>query len=137
MTVTRSTTDASESTDVVERYLREVLGGSGPSTSEQLIANEVLRQRADRFRTAFPDLEVSPHLIVADGDYVAVHLSGRATHRGIFQGVPATGRTWTATCSALFRVESGQIADYWINWDQLSILEQLGAHTRPLDQPLK
>ena len=132
MNVAAPTNVASDSRAVVERYLREVLGGSGPATSEELISNAVLRQRADIFRAAFPDLLVRPHLIVVDGEYVAVHLSGRATHRGLFQGVPATGRTWTASCSALFRVLHGQIADFWINWDQLAILEQLGAHSRPL-----
>jgi predicted ester cyclase len=131
MTLTTPTTVASDPREVVERYLSEVLGGSGPATSAQLIANEALRQRADLFRAAFPDLLVRPHVIVVDGEYVAVHLSGRATHRGPFQGVAPTGRTWTASCSALFRVRHGQIADYWMNWDQLAILEQLGAQTRP------
>lgn len=123
--------DSADARAVVERYLREVLGGDGPSTTEQLTSNETLRQKVESFRTAFPDLLVSPHLILADGDHVAVHISARATHRGIFQGVPATGRSWTASCSAFFRVDHGLIADYWINWDLLAILEQLGAVARP------
>lgn len=116
---------------VVERYLQEVLGGAGPATSEQLISNEALRQKVNAFRAAFPDLSVRPHLILADGEHVAVHLSGRGTHSGLFQGVPPTGRSWTASCSALYRVQQGRIADFWINWDLLAILEQLGALTRP------
>jgi predicted ester cyclase len=116
---------------VVERYLQEVLCGAGPATSEQLVSNEALRQKVTAFRAAFPDLSVNQHLLVADGEHVAVHLSGRATHSGFFQGVPPTGRSWTASCSALFRVEHGRIADFWINWDLLGILEQLGALTRP------
>lgn len=117
--------------DIVKRYLREVLGGEGPGTVEELIAGEAVRANVTAFRAAFPDLSVVTHLVVGDGELVAVHLSGRATHRGIFQGVPATGRTWTASCTALFRVEDGRISDAWVNWDLLAILEQLGAIRRP------
>ena len=115
---------------VVERYLLEVLGGTGPATADELVANAGLRQRVAAFRVAFPDLSIVPHLLLASDDFVAVHASGRGTHRGVFQGVPASGRTWTASCTALYRVENGRICDYWINWDLLAILEQLGAVDR-------
>jgi steroid delta-isomerase-like uncharacterized protein len=118
---------------VVERYLHEVLNGQGPATSADLVSNEAFRQRVETFRSAFPDLVVIPQVTVANGEYVAVHALGRATHRGIFQGVPPTGRTWSATCSALYRVEDGRIADFWVNWDLLAILEQLGAIRRSAD----
>lgn len=118
---------------VVERFLREVLSGQGPAGPAELISNESFRRRMETFRAAFPDLVVTPQLIVADGEYVAVHATGRGTHRGIFQGVPPTGRSWTASCSALYRVADGRIADFWINWDLLAILEQLGAVRRPPD----
>ncbi len=127
----KSSAVALDSRAVVERYLREVLGGAGPATSEQLISNDALRQKVHSFKAAFPDLSVRPHLVLADGEHVAVHLSGRATHSGFFQGVPPTGRCWTASCSALFRVREGRIVDFWINWDTLTILDQLGALTRP------
>lgn len=116
--------------DVVLRYVQEVLSGQGPATSRDLVSNETFRQRVETFRSAFPDLVVIPHVVVSNGEYVAVHASGRGTHRGIFQGVPPTGRTWSATCSALYRVENGRIADFWVNWDLLTILEQLGAIQR-------
>jgi steroid delta-isomerase-like uncharacterized protein len=124
-------TATSDARTIVERYLREILNGERPTTSDELISNETFRQRVEAFRRSFPDLVVTPQVVVASGDYVAVHLSGRATHRGIFQGVPATGRAWSATCSAVYRVEDGRIADFWVNWDVLAILEQLGAVQRP------
>ena len=122
-----------DSQRVVERFLREVLSGQGPASTSELVSNEAVRQRMESFRAAFPDLVVMTHLIVANGEYVAVHATGRGTHRGIFQGVRPTGRSWTATCSALYRVADGRIADSWINWDLLAILEQLGAVRRPAD----
>jgi len=129
--MTRLPDDAGDARRVVERYLDEVLNGHRPASSEELISSETFRQRVEMFRRSFPDLVVTPQVMVANGDYVAVHLTGRATHRGIFQGVPATGRAWSATCSAVYRVEDGRIADFWVNWDVLAILEQLGAVQRP------
>jgi predicted ester cyclase len=82
------------------------------------------------FLAAFPDLEVETNLIVSDGDLVAVNLTGRGTHERTFQGVPPTGRQWAATCSAFYRVTDGRIADSWVNWDLLAILEQVGGVRR-------
>lgn len=116
---------------VVERYMRDVLSGGRPDSADGLVGSDGLRKRVDAFRAAFPDLVVTPHLVVSDGEYVGVHASGRGTHRGIFQGVPASGRSWTASFTGLYRVEHGKISDFWINWDLLGILEQLGAIQRP------
>jgi predicted ester cyclase len=115
---------------VVERYVAEVLNGHDLAALGELVADETLKQRVRLFLDAFPDLEVETNLAAREGDLVAVNLTGRATHKGIFQGIPATGRRWDATCSAFFRVDNDQIADFWINWDELGILEQLGGVRR-------
>lgn len=115
---------------VVERYLDEVLNGHDLAALEELVADETLKQRVQRFLEAFPDLEVTTNLVVADAELVAVNLTARGTHEGTFQGVPPTGRRWAATCSAFYRVADGRIADSWMNWDLLGILEQLGGVRR-------
>jgi predicted ester cyclase len=106
---------------VVERYLEG---------AEELLADETLRQRNQAFRSAFPDAEVTVKRVVAEGDLVAVHLTGRGTHLGTFQGCPPTGRAWSATCTAIYRVEARRIAEAWINWDWLAVMEQLGCVQR-------
>jgi predicted ester cyclase len=115
---------------VVERYLHEVLEGAGPASPEDLISNETLRQQALALRRAFGDLVVTTNVVVETDAYAAVHFSARGLHRDTFQGVRPTGRPWTASCSAVFRVEAGRIADFWINWDVLAILEQIGGLQR-------
>jgi len=107
--------------DVVERHL---------AGEEDLLADETLRQREQAFRTAFPDAQVTAEVVVADGELVSAHLTGRGTHLGTFQGCPPTGREWTASCTAIYRVASGRIAEAWINWDWLSVMEQLGTVER-------
>jgi predicted ester cyclase len=115
---------------VVERYLDEVLNGADPRSAPELIANEMFDQRVASLRSAFPDLRVKTHHLLAEADLVAVHLTGRGTHLGLFQGCPPTGREWTATCTAIYRVKAGRIADFRVNWDLLSIMEQLGCIER-------
>ena len=117
---------------VVERFVTEVLAGNapGPGAVDALVANAELRQRADRLRRAFPDLDVQTVVLLAEGDLVAGHFVGRGTHLGLYQGVPPTGRRWETCWTAVYRIETGRIADAWVTWDHLSLLEQLDAVER-------
>ncbi len=116
--------------DVVARYLSEVLAGERPESAEELLANDELVRRTNRLRNAFPDLEIETHVLLAEGDLVAAHLVGRGTHLGLYQGVPATGRACEARCTAVYRIEETRIAEAWVTWDNLSLMEQLGAVER-------
>jgi predicted ester cyclase len=111
----------SEPRQVVERYLEG---------DEDLLADVTLRKRAEAFRSAFPDARVTAEQVLADKDLVCVHLTGSGTHLGTFQGCPPTGREWIATCTAIYRIEAGRIAEAWINWDWLAVMEQLGCVQR-------
>ena len=116
---------------VIERYLHEVLPNARTGPADEIVADANLRQSLESFRRAFGDLGVTPNVFVSVEDHVAVHLSAHGIHRGIFQGVPPTGRPWTAGCSAVYRVDRGRIVDSWVTWDALAILEQIGAVRRP------
>jgi predicted ester cyclase len=115
-----------ESKEVVERFLRDVLNGGDREACGRLIGNELLKQRVACLRAAFPDLRTTTHRVLAERDLVAVHLTGRGTHQGMFQGCPATGREWSASCTAIYRIEHGRIVDFSDNWDWLGVMEQLG-----------
>lgn len=115
---------------VVSRYVSDVLVGGDAEAAERLIASEPLRQRMLAFRAAFPDLAVETDLLIAEGDLVAMRATGRGRHIGTFQGIAPTGRTWTATCTALYRVQANAIVEAWVQWDLLAILEQIGGVRR-------
>lgn len=117
-------------TDVVRRFLDELQAGTDRAAIAALVSDPGLRTRVTSFHTAFPDLRVATHLLIARDDLVAVHLTGRATHQGTFQGVPPTGRPWSATCTAIYRVTDGRISESWVDWDKLAIVEQIGGFTR-------
>ena len=90
------------------------------------------------FRTAFPDLKISPEAMVADADNVAIAYTVTGTQNGPFQGIPATGKKIKARGLQIAKFNSdGQIVERWGSSDQLGILEQIGA-TKPtttLNQP--
>jgi predicted ester cyclase len=115
---------------VVERYVAEVLSGARLESADELIANEELRHRTRSFRSAFPDLKVEALVLLAEKELVAGHFVGRGTHLGLFQGVPPTGCTWEARCTAVYRVVKGRVDEAWVTWDQLAVMEQLEAVER-------
>lgn len=115
---------------VVERYVTEVLTGPGGLAADEVVASSVLAQRSARLRVAFPDLEVRTVVLLAERDLVAGHFEARGTHRGLFQGVPPTGRRCETSWTAVYRIEDGRIADAWGTWDLLSLMEQLAAVER-------
>ena len=121
---------AGEASGVVQRYLDCVLVGGEPDMASELVADPGLRRSAAGLRSAFPDLSISSLVLANSDEMAAVHAAARGTHRGIFQGVPPTGRGWTASFTGIYRVQGGRIVDSWETWDLLGILEQIGGVRR-------
>jgi steroid delta-isomerase-like uncharacterized protein len=74
----------------------------------------------------FPDLMIIVDDLIAEGDKVVARLTARGTHQGAFRGIPPTGRVVTWTGIRIFRIAEGKIVEHWANWDDLSLLQQLG-----------
>ena len=91
---------------IVVRYNKEFIEKGDMSVFEDTVAADIVNhtpqqgQAADRasvahffnemLRPAFPDLKVTIHDQVAEGDEVVTRKSYTGTHRGTFLGVPAT-----------------------------------------------
>ena len=69
-------------------------------------------------------------MVVADGDYIVQYgvRHGR-WHGGRFMGFDAAPGDYSRGCAAMYRFESGQIAERWAMRDDLTMLRQLGALT--------
>ena len=78
-------------------------------------------------RSAFSDIRISRDDTIAEGDRVVDRWTFRGTHTGEFLGIPATGKTVTVTGIDIFRIANGRLAELWQSWDQLGMLQQLGA----------
>ena len=84
--------------------------------------------------TAFPDLHVTLHDIVAEGDRVAVRWSFTGTHKGEMPGnppLPATGKQIEVHAMAFHRVAGDKLAETWVNFELMGMLMQLGVVPTP------
>lgn len=90
----------------------------GPEGEKQLI-------RA--YKSAFPDATLEIEDTVADDDRVAVRWTATGTHEGEFMGVEPTGNEVEIDGFEINRIEDGRIAESWVLFDSLGILEAIGA----------
>jgi predicted ester cyclase len=95
-----------------------------------------LRQACAGALAAFPDMQVSVDLMLAEGDLVAGRYTFRGTHLGEFvvpgHRFPPSGTQVTLTATTISRVVAGQIAEDWEDQDLFGLLQQLGATLAPL-----
>ena len=79
------------------------------------------------FRDAFPDLHITIDEIAAQSDRATARVTFRGTHRGEFQGIPTTGKTFTMGAIGILRFERATVVEHWAVLDLLGLLQQLGA----------
>ena len=82
-------------------------------------------------RTAFPDIHWTIHEMVSEGDKVVSRFHWTGTHRALFVGIPATGKSVLVHGVVIDRLEQGRMADSRILMDTLSLMQQLGVIPAP------
>jgi steroid delta-isomerase-like uncharacterized protein len=78
------------------------------------------------YRTGAPDIHFTIEDQVAEGDKVVTRYTTTGTHQGNFMGIAPTGKRLRVTGIAIVRFEGGKIAEDWVNWDALGLMQQLG-----------
>jgi predicted ester cyclase len=69
---------------------------------------------------------------IVDGDFLASRWAAEGRYRGGLPGATApAGTPVTYGGADIFRLENGQIAEYWVSADALHLMVQLGAVTIP------
>ncbi len=134
-----------ENTTLVVRYLKVALAAarSGDFTAADGIVAEdasfhdpgsfapsacsAHRRRWQALVSAFAELAFDVHDLIGAGDRVIARWSIRGIHGGEFAGVAPTGREVAMAGITIYRVEDGKIAEAWSSYDELGMLEQLGA----------
>jgi steroid delta-isomerase-like uncharacterized protein len=84
------------------------------------------KKRATLYRTAFPDLHLTIEDVIAEGETVMTRWSCRGTHRGDLNGIEPTGKQFAISGVTVARVSDGKIAEGYVNWDALGLMQQLG-----------
>ena len=81
---------------------------------------------ARTYRSAFPDIDFTLEAVLAEDDHVALRWSSSQTQRGPYLGVAPFGTRVTMTALQMFRFSEGKIAEVWIMFDPLNVMQQLG-----------
>jgi steroid delta-isomerase-like uncharacterized protein len=78
------------------------------------------------WKLAFPDLKMTVVQEIAEGDLVTVLWTGTGTNTGLGNGLPATGKSGKIRGITIWRIVNGKIVEEWSEFDQLTIMKQLG-----------
>ena len=94
-----------------------------------------LRQAAETWLKAFPDLNATIEEMIAEGERVVSRLVWRGTHRGVWEygvygPVQPTGSTFEVVAVNIVRIADGYIAEEWEVFDYLALARQLGEMAR-------
>jgi steroid delta-isomerase-like uncharacterized protein len=79
------------------------------------------------FYDAFPDWRHHVEDLFSSGTRVVARAADHGTHRGDFQGIPATGRTITLGQIAIYEIADGRIVEAWEQADVAGLMAQLTA----------
>ena len=74
----------------------------------------------------FPDSVQTIRHVVAEENLVSVWATYEGTQQGPMGPFPPTGRRARFDFAAVFRVDNGKIAEWWVTWDNVNVLRALG-----------
>jgi steroid delta-isomerase-like uncharacterized protein len=94
---------------------------------EDLRGIEEAKRFVSSFLGAFPDVSFSVEDLIAEGNKVVSRYTVRGTHRGETEEFgPPTGRQLEQEGITIHLIADGKIVEEWNQYDNLSILQQLG-----------
>jgi predicted ester cyclase len=111
--------------DVIERlFSRDFRHHFAPPTRPGL---EGFKDIGRMMNHAFPDVVVTEEDLIANDNTVVERSSAVATHKGDFMGTAPTGRQIRWTEIHIYRFVDGKIAQHWVEFSLLQLLQQIGA----------
>jgi predicted ester cyclase len=95
---------------------------------------EKIKEYIVRTNTALPGLTHTIDDVIAEGDKVAVRMTGKGTHQKEFMGIKPTGVEFTLTGESICNIHDGKIVEWWFEADYLSFMQQLGMELKPKEE---
>jgi len=140
-TMEKKMTTLEQNKEIVRRLVYEDLNTDNREAANDIVAEDFVdhtnpphlkyglenhKEIVRIFHAAFPDVEWIIEDMIAEGDKVVVRMPFRATHRGDFFGIPATGKQVYVDGVHILRVANGKVAEHWGSNDDLGLMRQLG-----------
>ena len=82
-------------------------------------------------KNGFPDFAYSIEELIAEDDIVISRFIFRGTHKGEFQGIPATGNKVEMSGFMMTRIKNGKIVEDKEEYDGLGFMIQLDMELKP------
>jgi len=87
---------------------------------------EEFLQHNNAYNMTFSDREFIVEEQIAEADKVVTRATYHGTHSGVFQGLLPTGMKVSIDAVLIHRVKDGKVVEHWSQFDQLSMMQQLG-----------
>lgn len=129
---------------VIQQFLKEVRSGQDPDKAPLYMADTVsahqmnaedeaivkrtpenYAEHVKEFLKMYGNFSFEVTELIAENDKVYVRWKQTGKHLAEIDGHPATGRPLTEIGSAVYRLENGKIAEYWIQIDRFGFEKQL------------
>jgi steroid delta-isomerase-like uncharacterized protein len=137
-----STTTTEQNKGIIRRFF-DAWNNRQPDEFDQLMAQDVVRhceatpgmnaRSLDEIKqflrqdtAVFPDSIQAIRLLVAERNLVAAWATYEGTQRGAMGPLPPSDCRVQFEFGAMFRIEAQKIAEWWVTWDNMTILRQLG-----------
>jgi len=102
-----------------------------PVVPEGIVGIEVLKAFVKNNATVFPDLNVTIEEMFLKGDKIVPRFTITGTNAGPLGELPPTGKKMSISGIGISRVVNGKIAEEWIVYNVLDMLQQLGFTPTP------
>lgn len=89
--------------------------------------SEQVRQFVAVYLSAFPDIRVAIEDAVAEDDKAVTRWTVRGSHQGELMRIAPTQRQIELEGITIHRIEEGKIVEEWERYDNLGVMQQLGA----------
>lgn len=100
-------------------------------SAQEPLTRETFRQMGQLMLSAFTGGGATVEDMIADGGKVVSRLTFRGTHTGDLMGIPPTGRSVAIAEIVIDRIVDGQIVESWRQFDQMTLMQQLGVIPAP------
>ncbi|MDH6199141.1 putative ester cyclase [Mycobacterium frederiksbergense] len=85
-----------------------------------------MRSLIEMYRKSFSNMKFDVKMQIAEGDYVCTLLEAQGDNTGEIMGQPPTGKHARINLTDTTKIVDGKIAENWVTWDTLGMLQQLG-----------
>lgn len=131
----------SEATSVVRAYFEQMWNKHDLDAFDEYVSPAVryhpprgpakgydgYREMTAAFFEGIPDLHFDIDELLEARGLVALRIRITGTHRGVWHGVPPTGRPIDVQGRPWLRVEGGRVVEVWSLFDELGAMRQIGA----------